>query len=255
MAGMREVIFFVASLAGAALLTALAVIVAPTSPFWQWVLWSSAGILVLCAIALFVDIIRRVSAKRNILQVSWKWLSCSFSSPSAEPATTALEAAVPSLLHRYEEDDRKRLSGAMFDLYELLNKRVSPAQLEVHKITSGFLYRVGNEGSQFIIDKLLELRDIFFRVRDELIDSFIPGNHYYADEIQDILSNKDPLNAELAAIDDYVSALGAILSEPQERLIKMMGPYQDKLREVNFSLGNWVGDCNVRIKAKRNELQ
>jgi hypothetical protein len=162
MAGMREILFFVASLAGAALLTALAVIVAPTSPFWQWVLWTSTGTLVLCAIALFVDIIRRVPTKKNILQVPRRWLSRSFSNPSAEPATTALEGSVPALLHRYEQGDRKHLSGAMFDLYELLNKRVSPAQLEVHKITSGFLYRVGREGSQFIIDKLLELRDIFF---------------------------------------------------------------------------------------------
>src|SRR5437868_8864382 len=84
----------------------------------------------------------------------------------------------PTLRRHYEGEDRRRLGNIMYSLHELLNKGIFPAQLEVHEITSGFLYRVRNEGSQFIVDKLLELRGAFSAVRDELI-RFIPGNGYY----------------------------------------------------------------------------
>jgi hypothetical protein len=218
-----------------------------TAPPW-WLPW--------CVLALGLAIIW-LNSKRQRLNTS----PISTEDPQKEannaasgvPATGS--AAPPSLRRHYEEEDRKRLSSAMYDLYELLNKHVSPAQLEVHKITSSVLYRVRNESSQFIIDRLSELRGTFCMARVELIDRFIPDNSYYADEIQDILSNKDPLNAELAAIDDYISALKVIPNEPQEQFVKMIGPYQNTLRDVNFNLGNWVGECDERINAKRNALR
>jgi hypothetical protein len=56
---MREILFFIASIAGAGVLAALQVILAPNSPFWRWVLWIGVCILVLCAFGLLIDIIRR----------------------------------------------------------------------------------------------------------------------------------------------------------------------------------------------------
>jgi hypothetical protein len=172
----------------------------------------------------------------------------------AAPATISA-ASAPSLLHRYEEDDRKRLSAVLHDLYELLNDRVSPAQLAVHEILRALPYRIQAEGSEPINKRLLALRTAFAAARDQLIEQFMQGSHYYADEIQDILSDKDLLNAELSAIDDLISVLGVIYGAPQEQFIKMLWPYQEKLRGVNFSVGTWVNECNVRIKAKRDSLQ
>jgi hypothetical protein len=52
---MREIIFFIASIAGAAVLTALAIVLAPTSPIWKWVLWGGAAVFLGCAGVLAVD--------------------------------------------------------------------------------------------------------------------------------------------------------------------------------------------------------
>src|ERR1700730_4832636 len=59
---MREVIFFIASLAGAAILTALAIIVHP-GLFWRWVLWSGIAIFTACALVLVIDYFRPGSPK------------------------------------------------------------------------------------------------------------------------------------------------------------------------------------------------
>jgi hypothetical protein len=55
---MREIVFFVASLAGAAILTALAVLNPEASLLWKNVLSGGITILAICALALFIDIIR-----------------------------------------------------------------------------------------------------------------------------------------------------------------------------------------------------
>jgi predicted lysophospholipase L1 biosynthesis ABC-type transport system permease subunit len=66
--GMREFLYFVASLAGAAMLTALAVLFAPESRLWAAVFYVSAVILALCAIALLIDIIRRGAPEKMALR-------------------------------------------------------------------------------------------------------------------------------------------------------------------------------------------
>src|SRR6516162_6041349 len=55
----RDVLFFIASLACAAILAALGVLIPPNSLFWKWVLWGGVVIFILCAIALLLDIRRR----------------------------------------------------------------------------------------------------------------------------------------------------------------------------------------------------
>ena len=120
---MRQIIFFIASFAGAGMLAALQVIVAPDSPFWQWVLRISVSILFLCAIGFLIDIIRRcIRAKKNgqknngIAQMSQRRLECSFSKeiarcverdvvlttwtptrPSIQPPNTTLTFSEPSM--------------------------------------------------------------------------------------------------------------------------------------------------------------
>lgn len=56
---MREAVYFIASLAGAAVLSALAVLVPPQSPFWRDLLYGGIIVLSLCALVLAIDIIRR----------------------------------------------------------------------------------------------------------------------------------------------------------------------------------------------------
>ena len=53
--GMRETLWFVASLAGAAIFTALAVIVSPQSPLWRDILVGGAYVLLVCAVLIFFD--------------------------------------------------------------------------------------------------------------------------------------------------------------------------------------------------------
>jgi hypothetical protein len=54
---MREFLSLVASLTGAAAMTALAIIIHPESPFWKWVLWIAIGAFVASTFALLVDLI------------------------------------------------------------------------------------------------------------------------------------------------------------------------------------------------------
>jgi hypothetical protein len=55
---MREIGFFIASLAGAAILTALAVLLRPESPFWKFLLWGGIAVFVSCACVLVLDYCR-----------------------------------------------------------------------------------------------------------------------------------------------------------------------------------------------------
>ena len=52
---MREILWFFASLAGAAILTALAVIVSPQSLFWRAVLFGGIYLLLICAVLISLD--------------------------------------------------------------------------------------------------------------------------------------------------------------------------------------------------------
>jgi hypothetical protein len=59
---MREIILFIASIAGAAIFTALAVLVAPESPSWRWVLWVGIAVFTACASVLIIDYARPCGA-------------------------------------------------------------------------------------------------------------------------------------------------------------------------------------------------
>lgn len=63
---MREFLYFVASLAGAAMLTALGIIYGPNSGIWGRVFYISAGILTLCAVVLLIDLVRRGTWPKKI---------------------------------------------------------------------------------------------------------------------------------------------------------------------------------------------
>jgi hypothetical protein len=52
---MRDVLLFFGSLAGAAVLTALAVLVRPENPAWKIILWGGIGVFVACACVLAFD--------------------------------------------------------------------------------------------------------------------------------------------------------------------------------------------------------
>ena len=55
---MREIALFIASLAGAAIMTALAVLIRPESPFWKLVLWGGIAIFIACAFVVVIDYFR-----------------------------------------------------------------------------------------------------------------------------------------------------------------------------------------------------
>lgn len=55
---MRELLYALAALAGAAILTAMAVIIPPSSPLWKWVLWGGIGVLAACFVVLLVDYLK-----------------------------------------------------------------------------------------------------------------------------------------------------------------------------------------------------
>lgn len=55
---MRESAFFIASLAGAAVLTALAILLPPESPFWRWTLWGGVGVFLACACVIAINTVR-----------------------------------------------------------------------------------------------------------------------------------------------------------------------------------------------------
>ena len=103
---------------------------------------------------------------------------------SGEPATILEVDPASALLHRYVDDQKKRLSVVLCDLYEFLNDRASPAQLAVHEVLRGFPYRIETEGSESLKKRPSEIRAVFSTTRDYLISHFMYGNHYYADEIQ-----------------------------------------------------------------------
>jgi hypothetical protein len=84
-------------------------------------------------------------------------------------------------------EDRRRLSGVFYELYTLLNETVSPVQLEVHGTLRELPYRLYSGGSVPAKERLSAARAFFRTARNELIDRFMQGNHYYYDELDDIL--------------------------------------------------------------------
>jgi hypothetical protein len=162
----------------------------------------------------------------------------------------------PSVLHRhYTPSDRERLSAVLYDLHTLLNETVMPAQLQVHQTLSEVPALVRSQGMQTAKARLSNLGTVFTDARDDYIRRFKSGSHYYADEIEDITSNKDELNAEIVALDKFIAVLSALPENAQPNLIELMKPYEASLRDANVSVGNWVVRCNERIKAKRDALQ
>jgi hypothetical protein len=193
----------------------------------------------------------------------WKWSKEreSMVGPGIPSPTSSLEAhnpvpaAQPVLRRHYEEEDRRRLSVVLYDLYTMLNENVIPAQLEVHQTLGELPALVRSQGMQTAKARLSALRMVFADARDDYIRRFKSGSHYYADEIEDITSNKDELNAEIVALEKYISALNALPGNAPQNLIELMEPYQASLRQANVDLGNWVVRCNQRIKAQRDALQ
>src|SRR5580704_4112462 len=55
---MREMAYFVGSLAGAAIMTALALFVRPEAPIWKVVLWGGMGVFAACACVIALDYLR-----------------------------------------------------------------------------------------------------------------------------------------------------------------------------------------------------
>jgi hypothetical protein len=174
--------------------------------------------------------------------------------PLATPVPQAVMPTPSALRRHYEMDDRRRLSVVFYNLYTLINENVSPLQVEVHESLRVLPHRLRSGRSEPIKRRLSELREAFSAVRSELIERFMSGSHYYYDEIEDITSNRDHLNAEIVALDNYISFIDLIPEKAPEKLINLIEPYQATLRDANFDLGSWVGQCNERIKSKRNAL-
>jgi hypothetical protein len=55
---MREFMYFMGSLAGAAIMAALAVLIKPESPVWKVILWGGIGVFVSCAVVVIIDYYR-----------------------------------------------------------------------------------------------------------------------------------------------------------------------------------------------------
>jgi hypothetical protein len=62
-AAMRDIIAFIASLAGAAILSALAVLIRPESIFWKFLLWGGIAIFIACACVVLLDYFRPNGSK------------------------------------------------------------------------------------------------------------------------------------------------------------------------------------------------
>jgi hypothetical protein len=125
-----------------------------------------------------------------------------------------------------------------------------PAQLEVHQTLSELPASVRVRGTQTIKAKLSALRAVFADARNDYISRFKSGSHYYADEIEDITSNKDELMGEIAALNKYIAVLSALPENAPQNLIELMEPYEISLRDANSDLGSWVSRCNQRIQGE-----
>lgn len=60
---MRELFYFIASLAGASILTALAILLRPGSPIWKAILWGGIGVFIACACLILIDYFRPNSSR------------------------------------------------------------------------------------------------------------------------------------------------------------------------------------------------
>jgi hypothetical protein len=64
---MRELLLFAASLAGAVIMSTMAVLVRPESPLWRVALWIAIGVFLSCAILILVDYLRPGESKISLL--------------------------------------------------------------------------------------------------------------------------------------------------------------------------------------------
>ncbi len=64
---MREALWFLASLAGAAIMTALAIMVAPDSPFWRDLLWGGVYVFIVCAVLILLDMLQPLRERARVL--------------------------------------------------------------------------------------------------------------------------------------------------------------------------------------------
>jgi hypothetical protein len=185
---MREIIFFIASLAGAAMFTALAVIVAPTSPFWRWVLWSSVGVFVVCAIALLVDIIRHVRTKKNS-----SVLPSNPQFASAPVAGGAPFRAEPPTMAHYDRDRRRR------EIDELIASITAGKTLQSLKDAGALAHLL--QSAIYTGRSVAEFREELIKVKNSLVDAGnerlqIANRYPEHRDILDLIERRDRIAAD-----------------------------------------------------------
>jgi hypothetical protein len=181
--------------------------------------------------------------------------SVEFTAQPNQPApsqtlTDQPKAAVPEtqVLHRhYSGADQERFSELLFAMYDYINDNISPTQLEIHRLSTA-------PPSEQMFRRLDELRDKLAAARVHL-GNLSERNGYYQDEITDVLGNGDPLNADIVAITNYIDLVSAVSPNPKDRAAKLIAPAAKAMHETNVTLGTWISQCLIRIKAKRNALQ
>jgi hypothetical protein len=160
---------------------------------------------------------------------------------------TPPQQKAPVLHRRYETNDRARLQELLFNTYTYLSDTVSPLQLEIFKKSE-------EQPTEKMVSRLSELRDTL-KLSHDYLDDFSQRNSYYRDEITDVLTVSDPLNADIMAIDNYIAVISASAGVPQDRMARITEKDRTELRKTNTTLGNWISECLGRINAKRDALQ
>jgi hypothetical protein len=163
--------------------------------------------------------------------------------------STSKEGAARMILLRNYPDsvDRQGLRAALRKLYVILSEGFIPSQAAIHAAIDDAFDRSGGVFLPAEIKRLQALQDGIADARKTIIDGFVNGN-LYSDEVWDILGNGDPINADIVALGNYITALKA---KPTKEQMALIAPVRDVAKDANFKAGTWADAC---IKATRRKL-
>lgn len=136
---MREFIYFLASLAGAAVLTALAVLIEKQSPIWGELLWGGTVLLGICAILLLIDIILKRPSFGNR---SLRWFLRRQSIQSLPDATVPISGyltahdAVHYLADESQWGSQREASDALLLAPQEFKEKASEGRISVYGFSS-----------------------------------------------------------------------------------------------------------------------
>jgi hypothetical protein len=238
----------------------------PDAPLWIWKLsFCAAGIVVVGALILLLyDLLVRPRLRGNPKLEPLLWIASTafivgilalgayiIRGPQTLPVEQPDRPSPPVVSPGLSPSERDRLSNVIYELAQIVQKKGQPLVAQVYGISN----QRRNMQLPQLKDKLLALQNDYVDFRSALFNRFVPENHYYVQQIMQMIGNQEAINDYHVWLNEYLvtidMATGIDVSKA-ETLTSLADSHMVRAAE---NLNKWINGCDQRIGAMRAALR